>query len=132
LRASTYMAQAARNALAVGAYEDVLRVVENELMLLPADRTKERAAALAMRGDAYSGLGRAEDARSAWGVAAQRFEDAGDKRSASSIRSRLQAPVAAPAEAPTAEVIEPSGDAHEAAPAADAQATSLAANGTGA
>jgi pilus assembly protein CpaF len=130
VRASTYMAQAARNALAVGAYEDVLRVVENELMLLPADRTKERAAALALRGDAYSGLGRAEDARSAWGVAAQRFEDAGDKRSASSIRSRLQAPVAA--QAPAAEATEPSGDAHEAAPAADAQATSLAANGTGA
>ncbi len=130
MRTSSFLGQAAKNALAVGAYEEVLRLIESELMLLPADKTKDRAAALAVRGDAFAGLGRRDEARSAWGVAAQRFEDAGDKRSAGSIRSRLQAPAAT--QAPTAEATEPSGDGHEAAPAADVQATSRAENGTGA
>ena len=97
MRTSTFLAQAARNALAVTAYEEVLRMVESALQLLPADRIKERATALALRGDALAGLGRHEEARSAWAVASQRYEDAGDKRSAASIRARLAAPAAAAA-----------------------------------
>jgi len=130
MRTSSFLAQAAKNALAVGAYEEVLRLIESTLMLLPADKTKDRAAALTLRGDAFAGLGRRDEARSAWGVAAQRFEDSGDKRSASAVRSRLHAsPVeknGEPAEPPAqAEAAEPSGDGHEAAlpevPAAEAQ-----------
>jgi hypothetical protein len=141
MRTSSFLAAAAKNALAVGAYEEVLRLIESELMLLPADKTKDRASALALRGDAFAGLGRRDEARSAWGVAAQRFEDSGDKRSASAIRSRLHA---SPAEkvggtgeqAVQEPVAEASGDGHEAQtsaePVADAQATSRAENGTGA
>ena len=98
----------------------MLRLIESALMLLPADKTKDRAAALALRGDAFAGLGRRDEARSAWGVAAQRFEDSGDKRSASAIRSRLQtSPVekqGEPSEPPVLAVVaEPAGDGHEAA-----------------
>jgi class 3 adenylate cyclase len=130
MRTSSFLAAAAKNALAVGAYEEVLRLIESELMLLPADKTKDRASALALRGDAFAGLGRRDEARSAWGVAAQRFEDSGDKRSASAIRSRLHA---SPAEkvggtgeqAVQEPVAEASGDGHEAQtseePVADAQ-----------
>ena len=130
MRTSSFLAQAAKNALAVGAYEEVLRLIESTLMLLPADKTKDRAAALTLRGDAFAGLGRRDEARSAWGVAAQRFEDSGDKRSASAVRSRLHAsPVeknGEPAEPPAqAEAAEPSGDGREAAlpevPVAEAQ-----------
>ena len=153
MRTSTYLGQAAKNALAVAAYEEVLRLIENQLMLLPADKTRERAAALALRGDALAGLGRRDEARSAWGVAAQRFDDAGDKRSAAAIRARLDQPgamppdspeqPAEPAEPPTEQAaplqaIAPSGDGHEGTPAPEPAAaaephdTSLAANGTGA
>ena len=99
-------------------------------MLLPADKTKDRAAALAVRGDAFAGLGRRDEARSAWGVAAQRFEDSGDKRSAAAIRSRLRASPADKANEQAmqpvqAESTEPSGDGHEvqtsAEPVAEAQ-----------
>jgi predicted ATPase len=144
LRTSSFLGQAAKNALAVGAYEEGLRLIESQLMLVPADRTKERAAALALRGDAYAGLGRRDEARSAWGVAAQRFEDSGDKKLASSVRSRIDAapaeraeeavPSVRPADAtsPAATAtVAPSTDpaAPEAPPAQD---TNLAANGTGA
>jgi pilus assembly protein CpaF len=130
MRTSSFLAAAAKNALAVGAYEEVLRLIESELMLLPADRTKDRASALALRGDAFAGLGRRDEARSAWGVAAQRFEDSGDKRSASAIRSRLHASpaekVGGPGEQAVQEqVAEASGDGREAQtsaePVADAQ-----------
>ena len=143
MRTSTFLAQAAKNALAVGAYEEVLRLIESELMLLPADSTKDRAAALAMRGDAFAGLGRRDEARSAWGVAAQRFDDSGDKRSASAIRSRLQGSpvekVGEQADQPVqVEIAEPSGDGHDTgeqpadAAGAEPQPTNRAENGTGA
>jgi pilus assembly protein CpaF len=137
MRTSSFLAQAAKNALAVGAYEEVLRLIESELMLLPADKTKDRASALALRGDAFAGLGRRDEARSAWGVAAQRFEDSRDMRSASAVRSRLQSPPAETAAAIGGAAESPSavGDGHEVAAAetaADAQATSRAENGTGA
>jgi pilus assembly protein CpaF len=90
VRTSSFLAMAARNALAVGAFEEVLRLIESQLLLLPADKTRERAEALLMRGDAFAGLGRKEEAKSAWSVAAQRFDDLGDKKSAASARFRAQ------------------------------------------
>ncbi|HYR48485.1 MAG TPA: ATPase, T2SS/T4P/T4SS family [Candidatus Polarisedimenticolia bacterium] len=124
MRTSSFLAAAAKNALGVGAYEEVLRLIESELMLLPANKTKDRASALAMRGDAFAGLGRRDEARSAWGVAAQRFEDSGDKRSASAVRSRLHASPAEKQGGPVeqavqAEVAEPLGDGHEAQTSAE-------------
>jgi tetratricopeptide (TPR) repeat protein len=85
VRTSSFLAQAAKNALAVGAFEEVLRTVESALVLLPGDKARERAEALAIRAEALSGLGRKEDARSAWNVAAQRFDEIGDKGSAAAI-----------------------------------------------
>ena len=95
VRTSTFLGLAARNALAVGAFEEVLRLIESELLLLPADKIRERAEALIMRGDAFSGLGRKDEAKSAWNVAGQRFDEVGDKRSSAAARGRLHVPTAA-------------------------------------
>ena len=119
VRTSGFLAQAAKNALAVGAYEDVLTTIESALLLLPADNTRERAEALAMRADALSGLGRKEEARSAWSVAAQRFEEIGDKKSAAGALAHLEPAAGATLDAVAVAPSEP-------------QDASLAANGTGA
>jgi len=101
--------------------------VESELLLLPGDKTRERAEALAMRAEALSGVGRKDEARNAWTVAAQRFEEIGDKKSASAALARLQSP---PEEGTAAAT----GDGRDSAVAVappETQATNLAANGTG-
>jgi ATP/maltotriose-dependent transcriptional regulator MalT len=90
VRTSTYLAQAAKNALAVGAFEEVLRLIESTLLLLPGDRIRERAEALSMRGQAFWGLGRIEEAKAAMKGASQRFEEQGDARAASAIRDLLE------------------------------------------
>jgi pilus assembly protein CpaF len=90
VRTSTYLAQAAKNALAVGAFEEVLRLIESTLLLLPGDRIRERAEALSMRGQAFWGLGRIEEAKAAMKGASQRFEEQGDARAALEIRERLE------------------------------------------
>jgi len=128
VRTCSFLAQAAKNALAVGAFEEVLRTVESELLLLPGDKTRERADAPAMRAEALSGLGRKEEARSAWNVAAQRFEEIGDKKSAAAALARVQPAPDERAATTTA------GDGHDLAVAVappETQATNLAANGTG-
>ena len=89
LRTATFLGHAARNALAVGAFEEVQRLVETALVLLPADSTRERAEALSMRGQAAWGLGRIEDAKAAWKGAAQRYEELGDETGATGIHARL-------------------------------------------
>ncbi|TAN31870.1 hypothetical protein EPN29_11740 [bacterium] len=89
LRTSTFLAQATRNALAVGAFEEVLRLTERTLPLLPGDRTRERAEALATRAQAFWGLGRIDDAKASWQGAAQRYEELGDARAAAAIDERL-------------------------------------------
>ena len=89
LRTATFLGQAAKNALAVGAFEEVQRLVETALVLLPADSGRERADALAMRGEAAWGLGRIDDAKAAWKGAAQRYEELGDDKAATGIHSRL-------------------------------------------
>ena len=91
-RTAGFLAQAARNALAVGAFDEVLRLVESALQLLPAEDRKERAAMLAIRAEALTGLGRKEEARAAWNVAADRFDEVGDKKAAALARSRLDIP----------------------------------------
>jgi len=89
LRTATFLGQAAKNALAVGAFEEVQRLMESVLVLLPAESIRERAEALAMRGHAAWGLGRIDDAKAAWKGAAQRFEELGDEDAAAGIHSRL-------------------------------------------
>jgi predicted ATPase len=137
-RTASFLAQAARNALAVGAFEEVLRLVEDALQLLPAEEKKERAGVLAMRAEAFTGLGRREEARSAWGVAADRFEEAGDKKAAAAARGRLDPePEPAPSEPVAATPDGQAATAVATAPAGipelpPAQDTNLAANGTGA
>jgi len=88
-RTAAFLAQAAKNALASGAFEEVLRLVERALLLFPPDRTRERAEALAARGHAFWGLGRIDDAKAAWKGAVQRYEEMGDTRSAHAIHRRL-------------------------------------------
>jgi len=91
LRTARYLVQAAKNALAVGAFEEVLRLVDTTLMLLPGDKIRERAQALTMRGQAFWGLGRLDEAQAAMKGAAQRYEELGDAKAASAISERLQA-----------------------------------------
>jgi predicted ATPase len=90
VRTATYLAQAARNALAAGAFEEALRLVETTLTLLPGDRIRERAEALMMRGQAFWGLGRIDEAKAALNGAAQRFEEQGDAKGATAIRERIE------------------------------------------
>ena len=90
VRTSTFLAQAAKNALAVGAWEEVLRLIESTLALLPGDRIRERAEALATRGQAYLGLGRTVEAKAAWNGAAQRYEELGDTKGAAAIHQLLE------------------------------------------
>jgi predicted ATPase len=128
VRTSSFLAQAAKNALAVGVFEEVLRTVESALLLLPGDKTRERAELLSMRAEALSGLGRREDARTAWNVAAQRFEEIGDNKSATAALARIQAP-------PEEGAATVAGAGHESAVAVsppETQDTNRAANGTGA
>ena len=89
LRTANFLSLAARNALAVGAFEEVQRLLDSALVLLPADRLRERADALAMRGQASWGLGRNEDAKAAWKGAAQRYDELGDEKAAAGIHARL-------------------------------------------
>jgi pilus assembly protein CpaF len=90
LRTSTYLAQAAKNALAVGAFEEVIRLIDTTVLLLPGDRIRERAEALAMRGQAFWGLGRIDEAKAAFKGAAQRYEEQSDAKAASAMRERLE------------------------------------------
>ncbi|HEY0830617.1 MAG TPA: ATPase, T2SS/T4P/T4SS family [Candidatus Dormibacteraeota bacterium] len=89
LRTANFLSLAARNALAVGAFEEVLRLLDSTLVLLPADSRRERAEALAMRGQACWGLGRNEDSKAAWKGAAQRYDELGDEKAAADIHARL-------------------------------------------
>jgi pilus assembly protein CpaF len=117
VRTAGYLAQAARNALAVGAFEEVLRLVETTLTLLPGDSKRERAEALAVRGQAFWGLGRIDEAKGAWKGAAQRYEELDDEKATDTMhellahleRSSAPAEPAVPeparAEEPTPEIV---------------------------
>jgi pilus assembly protein CpaF len=89
VKTSGFLAQAARNALAVGAFEEVLRLIERALQLLPGDKIRERAEVLAVRGQAYWGLSRNSDAKAAWTGALGRYEELGDAKSAAGIHLQL-------------------------------------------
>jgi ATP/maltotriose-dependent transcriptional regulator MalT len=89
LRTATFLSLAARNALAVGAFEEVQRLIETALVLLPAGSLRERAEALTMRGQAAWGLGRIDDAKAAWKGAVQRYEELGDEKAAAGVHARL-------------------------------------------
>ena len=90
VRTSGHLAVAARNALAVGAFEEALRLIDTTLQLLPGDKIRERAEALAIRGQAYWGLARLNDAKAAWNGALGRYEELGDSRAAAGIHVRLR------------------------------------------
>ncbi len=89
VRTSSFLALAAGNALSVGAFEEVMRLIEATLLLLPGDKTRERAEALAMRGQAQWGLGRIDDAKAAWKGSAERYEELGDEKAAAVLHERL-------------------------------------------
>jgi class 3 adenylate cyclase len=91
VRTAGYLAQAAKNALAVGAFEEVLRFIETTLTLLPGEKIRERAQALTMRGQAFWGLGRHDEAQAAMKGAAQRYEELNDAKAAATVTERLQA-----------------------------------------
>ena len=84
-----YLGRAAANALAIGAFEEVLRLVDQTLQLLPADRTRERAESLSNRASAQWGLGRHEDAKAAWRGAIQRYEELGDGKMTGALHRRI-------------------------------------------
>jgi pilus assembly protein CpaF len=88
-RTAGFLARAANNALQLGAFEEVLRLVDSALQLLPADRTRERAEALATRGNALWGLGRMEDAKAAWRGAVERYEELGDGKATGALHRRI-------------------------------------------
>jgi predicted ATPase len=88
-RTAHFLAQSARNALTVGAFEDVQRLIESALQLLPADQIRERADALAARGHAFWGLGRIDDARAAWRGAVQRYEELEDAKAVAATHKLL-------------------------------------------
>ena len=48
-----------------------------------------RALALTMRGQAFWGLGRIDDAKAAWRGSAQRYEELGDDKGAAAVNARL-------------------------------------------
>jgi predicted ATPase len=89
LRTATFLAQAATNALLVGAFDEVLRLVDTAVQLMPSDRTRERADALATRAQALAGLGKVDDAKAAWRGAIQRYEELGDTKSATTLHRRI-------------------------------------------
>jgi predicted ATPase len=89
VRTSSYLAMAATNAMAVGAFEEALRLVERTLQLLPGDKIRERAEALTLRGQAFWGLGRNNDAKAAWNGALGRYEELGDTKVVAGIHARL-------------------------------------------
>ncbi|HEX9098170.1 MAG TPA: ATPase, T2SS/T4P/T4SS family [Candidatus Dormibacteraeota bacterium] len=89
VRTSSYLAIAAANAMAVGAFEEALRLVERTLQLLPGDKIRERAEALALRGQAFWGLARNNDAKAAWNGALGRYEELGDTKAVAGIHARL-------------------------------------------
>jgi len=89
LRTATFLGHAAKNALDVGAFEEVLRLVDSTVQLLPPDKTRERADALSARAHALWGIGRIEDAKAAWRAAIERYEELGDSKATSSLHHRI-------------------------------------------
>ena len=67
----------------------MLRLVDSTLQLMPADRISGRAQALAARAHALWGLGRIEDAKSAWKGAIERYEELGDRKAAEALHRRI-------------------------------------------
>ncbi len=90
VRTSSYLAIAAANAMAVGAFEEALRLVERTLQLLPGEKIRERAEALSLRGQAFWGLARNNDAKAAWNGALGRYEELADTKAAAGIHARLR------------------------------------------
>jgi len=89
VRTATFLGQAAHNALTIGAFEEVLRLVDSTVQVLPPDRTRERAEALSSRAQALWGLGKIEDAKAAWKGAIHRYEELGEAKAATALHHRI-------------------------------------------
>jgi predicted ATPase len=89
-RTGHHLLLATKRAVVIGAFEEVLRLAETTLLLLPADEARERAQVLVARGQALWGLGRLDQARGAWASAIERFEELGDHEALKDLRSRLE------------------------------------------
>jgi len=89
VRTATFLGQAAHNVLTIGAFEEVLRLVDSTVQVLPPDRTRERAEALSSRAQALWGLGKIEDAKAAWKGAIQRYEELGEAKAATALHHRI-------------------------------------------
>jgi pilus assembly protein CpaF len=85
-----YLPKAARNALAVGAFEEVQRLVDQYMPMLPADMLGDRAEALAMYGQASWGLGRIDEAKAKLNAARQRYADQGDAKAVAAVQDLLE------------------------------------------
>ena len=59
------------------------------LQLLPAEKTRDRAEALTVRGNALLGMGKLEDAKAAWRGAIQRYDELGEGKPAASLHHRI-------------------------------------------
>jgi predicted ATPase len=88
-RTAQFLGRAAANALTIGAFEEVLRLVDSALQLVPPDQIRIRASVLASRGQALWGLGRVDEAKAAWRGAAERYEELGDKKTATQVHRRV-------------------------------------------
>src|SRR2546426_969195 len=88
-RTAVFLGQAAQNALAVGAFEEVLRLVDSTLQLLPPEKTRERAEGLSNRAQALWGLGRHDEAKASWQGAIQRYEELGDAKATGATHRRI-------------------------------------------
>jgi predicted ATPase len=88
-RTATFLVRAAEEAVTVAAFEESLRLVDSAMQLMPADRMRERAGALAIRAHALAGLGKLEDATAAWRGAIERYEELGDARAAGLLHQRI-------------------------------------------
>ena len=88
-RTASFLGQAAKNALEVGAFDEALRLADSALQLMPADRTRERAESLTGRAQALWGMGRIDDAKAAWRGAIERYEELGDGKAAGTLHHRI-------------------------------------------
>ncbi len=88
-RTAKFVDEASRNALAVGAFEEALGLADSALQLLPSGRIRERAEALSTRATALWGMGKPDDARSAWNAAVERLEEAGDAKGVAAIHRQI-------------------------------------------
>jgi predicted ATPase len=89
-RTATFLAQAANNALAIGAFEEVLRLVDSALQLLPADKIRERASRCGSRAGSWGLADRRRRGRVEGAI--ERYEELGETKAANALHKRVAHP----------------------------------------